>query len=63
MTKSRTFRWILLIAAVGLLGYFGWQRFSGQEQATAASNAQKAARPAAVRVTIAPVEKADFRST
>jgi multidrug efflux system membrane fusion protein len=59
MTKSRTFRWILLIAAVGLLGYFGWQRFGGQEQATAASNAQKAARPA-VRVTIAPVEKADF---
>jgi membrane fusion protein, multidrug efflux system len=59
MTKSRTIRWILLIAAVGLLGYFGWQRFSGQEQATAASNAQKAARPA-VRVTIAPVEKADF---
>jgi membrane fusion protein, multidrug efflux system len=59
MTKSRTIRWILLIAAVGLLGYFGWQRFSGQEQATAANNAQKAARPA-VRVTIAPVEKADF---
>jgi membrane fusion protein, multidrug efflux system len=60
MKKSRTFRWILLIAAVGLLGYFGWQRYSNQEQAaTAASNAQKAARPA-VRVTIAPVEKADF---
>src|SRR5476649_1525060 len=59
MTKSRTFRWILLIAAVVLLGYFGWQRFSGQEQAATASNAQKAARPA-VRVTIAPVEKADF---
>jgi membrane fusion protein, multidrug efflux system len=59
MTKSRTFRWILLIAVVGLLGYFGWQRYSGQEQAATASNAQKAARPA-VRVTIAPVEKADF---
>ena len=59
MTKSRTFRWILLIAGVGLLGYFGWQRLSGHDQTTAASNAQKAARPA-VRVTIAPVEKADF---
>jgi multidrug efflux system membrane fusion protein len=60
MKKSRTLRWILLIAAVGLLGYFGWQRFGGQEKAaTAAANAQKAARPA-VRVTIAPVEKADF---
>ena len=59
MKKSRTFRWILLIAVVGLLGYFGWQRFNGHEQAATASNAQKAARPA-VRVTVAPVEKADF---
>ena len=59
MTKSRAIRWILLIAAVGLLGYFGWQRFSGHTQTTASDNAQKAARPA-VRVTIAPVKKADF---
>ncbi len=59
MKKSRTFRWILLIAAVGLLGYFGWQRFSNHAQTTASNNAQKAAQPA-VRVTIAPVEKADF---
>ena len=33
MTKSRTIRWILLIAAVGLLGYFGWQRFYGDRHA------------------------------
>jgi multidrug efflux system membrane fusion protein len=59
MTKSRTIRWILLIAAVAGLGYFGWQRFRGEDQATAANNAQKSARNA-VRVTIAPVEKADF---
>src|ERR1700716_323423 len=59
MTSSRTLVWVLLIAAVGGLGYFGWQRFHGQDQATAASNAQKAARPE-VRVTIAPVQKADF---
>src|SRR5664279_5497792 len=59
MTKSRTIRWILLIVAVGLLGYFGWQRYSGHNQTTAAGNAQKAARPA-VRVTIAPVERVDF---
>src|ERR1700732_2546458 len=59
MNKSRTIHWGLLIAAVGLLGYFGWQRFHGENQATAASNAQKSA-PPAVRVTIAPVEKADF---
>jgi multidrug efflux system membrane fusion protein len=59
MTKPRTIRWILLITAVGLLGYFGWQRFHGKEQATAANNAQKST-PPAVLVTIAPVEKADF---
>jgi membrane fusion protein, multidrug efflux system len=59
MTKSRTIRWVLLIAAVGVLGYFGWQRFHGENQATSANNAQKSARPS-VRVTIAPVEKADF---
>src|SRR6202049_3140835 len=59
MTKSRTIRWVFLIAAVGVLGYFGWQRFHGDDQATSANNAQKSARPS-VRVTIAPVEKADF---
>jgi multidrug efflux system membrane fusion protein len=59
MTKWRTIRWVLLIAVVGLLGYFGWQRFYGDSQASAASNAQKAARPA-VRVTVAAVQKADF---
>jgi multidrug efflux system membrane fusion protein len=58
MTKSRTMRWILLILAVGLAGYFGWQRFHGENQATA-SNAQKSARNA-VRVTTSPVEKSDF---
>src|SRR6202171_4895670 len=59
MTRSRTIVWVLLIAAVGALGYFGWQRFHGQNQATAANSAQKAARPS-VRVTIAPVQKVDF---
>ena len=60
MTKSRSIRWILLIAAVAALGYFGWERFHGENQATAANNAQKAAVRPAVRVTIAPVEKSDF---
>jgi multidrug efflux system membrane fusion protein len=53
-------RWILLLLAVAGLGYFGWQRFRGEDQATAAANAQKAVARNAVRVTIAPVEKADF---
>jgi multidrug efflux system membrane fusion protein len=52
-------RWILLLLAVAGLGYFGWQRFRGEDQATAAANAQKTARNA-VRVSVAPVEKADF---
>jgi multidrug efflux system membrane fusion protein len=60
MTISGTLRWILLIAALAAVGYFGWQRFHGDNQATASNNAQKSAQPPAVRVTIAPVEKADF---
>jgi membrane fusion protein, multidrug efflux system len=59
MTKSRTISWIVLIAAVAAAGYFGWQRFHGDDKAAAASAAQKSARNP-VRVTIAPVQKADF---
>jgi multidrug efflux system membrane fusion protein len=61
MNKSRTIVWILLIAAVSAAGYFGWQRYRSGEQAAAAAaaDAQKSARNA-VRVAIAPVEKADF---
>ena len=60
MNKSRITRWILLILAVGGLGYFGWQRFYGEGHETAANNAQKAAPRNPVRVTVAPVEKTDF---
>jgi multidrug efflux system membrane fusion protein len=59
MTLSRTIRWLLLLATFGLLGYFGWQQYRPADQAAAANNAQKAARNP-VRVTIAPVQKADF---
>src|ERR1700712_3439859 len=59
MTKSRTIGWTLLILAVAGLGYFGWQRFYGEQQTAAANNAKKATRNP-VRVAIAPVEKADF---
>jgi membrane fusion protein, multidrug efflux system len=59
MNKSRTIVWVLLIAAVSAAGYFGWQRYRSGEQAAAAANAQKSAGNA-VRVAIAPVEKADF---
>jgi membrane fusion protein, multidrug efflux system len=62
MTTSRTIRWVLLIAALAAVGYFGWQRFHGPDAAAKADNAQKSAastRPA-VPVTAAPVQKADF---
>jgi multidrug efflux system membrane fusion protein len=55
MTKSRVIRWILVIVAVAALGYYGWNRFRGDDQT--AKNAPP--RPA-VRVTVAPVEKSDF---
>jgi multidrug efflux system membrane fusion protein len=60
MIKSRTMRWVLLAAVLGAAGTFGWQRFHGTDQAAQADTAQKAARNAAVPVTIAAVEKADF---
>jgi membrane fusion protein, multidrug efflux system len=61
MTKSRTIRWVLLVSAVAIAGYFGWQRYNGLEATTKAENAQKsAARRPAIPVTMAPVEKADF---
>src|SRR6202789_1798887 len=60
MTKSRSIRWILVIVAVVAVGFYGWKRFYGEDQAAAASNAQKAAARSAVRVTTAPVAKSDF---
>src|SRR6266850_45898 len=63
MTKSRTIGWILLIAAVGAAGYFGWQRFYGPNPGAKTESAQKSSsspRAAPVPVTVAPVEKADF---
>jgi multidrug efflux system membrane fusion protein len=60
MNKTRTMRWIFLLLLAAGVGYFGWQRFRGEDRATAANSAQKAAARASVRVTIAPVEKADF---
>jgi membrane fusion protein, multidrug efflux system len=59
MNKSRITRWILLALVVAGLGYYGWQRFHGENQAAASNGAQKAARNA-VRVNVATVEKADF---
>jgi membrane fusion protein, multidrug efflux system len=59
MKTSRTISWILLLAVVGGAGAYGWQRYHGAEEAKRAQ-AQKSARPPAVRVSTAPVEKTDF---
>src|SRR5262245_41427248 len=61
MRMSRAIRWVVVLAAIGAAGYFGWQHFYGPEAKARAENAQKAAaRKPAVPVTIAAVEKADF---
>src|SRR3954471_6140257 len=63
MTRSRTIRWILLVGALVAAGIFGWKHFHGMDRTAQADTAQKAAAVrsgAAVPVTIATVEKADF---
>ena len=60
MSKSRTIGWVLLIAAVGAAGYYGWQRYNGEQTTTAAVQKQAGPGRPAVPVKTAPVEKADF---
>jgi multidrug efflux system membrane fusion protein len=60
MSNSRTIRWVLLAAAVAGIGYFGWQRFHGNEQAAQADAQKRAPARVAVPVKIAAVDKADF---
>src|SRR5215475_3592846 len=57
MSWSRTIRWSLLLVVIGVVGHFGWQKFTG-EHATQAT--QKSTAPKPVPVKIATVEKADF---
>lgn len=59
MKKSRPILWVLIIAAVALAGYFGWQRFHAEGAKT--QTAQKGPpRAAAVPVSVVPVQKMDF---
>ncbi|MGY4505973.1 multidrug efflux system membrane fusion protein [Bradyrhizobium sp. GM24.11] len=59
MKKSRPILWIVIIAAVAVGGYYGWQRFSASEAAKA-QTAKGAPRAPAVPVSVAPVQKVDF---
>src|ERR1700742_4711149 len=58
MKKSRTISWVLLIAVVAGGGFYGWSRYRAGQEATAAATTKGAA--PAVRVSTAPVQKADF---
>jgi membrane fusion protein, multidrug efflux system len=60
MSRSRIIRWVLLLAAIGALGYLGWQRFHGENHTAQANAQQRAPARVAVPVKIATVEKADF---
>lgn len=60
MSRSRTIRWILLVAATAGLAYLGWQRFHGDDHATQAGVQKQGPVRAAVPVRTAAVEKADF---
>jgi membrane fusion protein, multidrug efflux system len=61
MKKSRTIRWILLIAVVAAGSYYAWDRFYGPEAVARIEAAHKAAaRRPSVPVSVAEVEKADF---
>jgi multidrug efflux system membrane fusion protein len=60
MSKLRTIGWILLIAAIGAGGYFGWQKYGGEQVSQADAQKRAASARPAVPVKIAPVEKADF---
>jgi len=57
MSWSRTIRWALLIAAIGAIGYFGWDQYG---RARPPQTAQKSPAPKPVPVKTAAVEKADF---
>jgi membrane fusion protein, multidrug efflux system len=59
MKKSGTIGWIVVLAALGGGGYYGWHTYQAAEAAKAAQQAA-AARPRAVPVSAEPVEKADF---
>jgi multidrug efflux system membrane fusion protein len=60
MKKSRPLLWILIIAAVGGAGYFGWQRFSAHEGGKTQTAQSGAPKVPAIPVSISPVQKADF---
>ena len=61
MNMSKMIRWILVVSAAVVLGYFGWQQFQRSDHSTKAQqNAASSPRVAAVPVTVAAAGKTDF---
>ncbi|MES1148790.1 MAG: efflux RND transporter periplasmic adaptor subunit [Bradyrhizobium guangdongense] len=60
MQKSRPILWILIIAAVALAGYFGWDRYLSPEAAKTQTAQKGPPRAAPVPVSVSQVQKADF---
>src|SRR4051794_20733170 len=61
MNMSKMIRWILVVSAAVVLGYFGWQQFQRSDHRTKAQqNAASSPRVAAVPVTVAAAGKTDF---
>jgi membrane fusion protein, multidrug efflux system len=60
MKKSRPILWILIIAAVAVGGYYGWQRYSAPEAGKAQTAQKGPPRAPAVPVSVSPVQKTDF---
>ncbi len=58
--KTRSIGWVLLLAVIAGGGYVGWQRFHDLQAARTADAQKSGKSPAAIRVTVAPVEKTDF---
>src|SRR3954465_4812733 len=61
MNMSKMIRWILVVSAAVVLGYFGWQQFQRSDRNTnAQQRAASSPRVAAVPVTVAAAAKTDF---
>ncbi|MCK1639576.1 efflux RND transporter periplasmic adaptor subunit [Bradyrhizobium sp. 157] len=61
MSRSRTIRWVLLVAAIAaLVGFFGWQRFQSEAREAQAEAQKPAPARAAVPVRTALVERTSF---
>jgi membrane fusion protein, multidrug efflux system len=57
---GRGWTFVVVLAAVALAGYFGWRHFYGSGAETAASAESPAQQPAAIPVTVAQAQTADF---